>query len=1050
MHQTLKKSVNSGLALGLALFWIVNASAQVDFRRDVQPILSNKCYACHGPDANTREGGFRLDVKESAFGEADSGERPIVAKKPQDSELIRRIQSTGYDQMPPANVEKQLTAAEKKILKQWIAEGAKWQGHWAFEPIQRPALPKVAKKAWPKNGIDYFVLSKLEKAGRFPQAEASRETLIRRVSFDLTGLPPTPSEIDAFLKDKSDNAYEKVVDRLLASSRYGELLASRWLDAARFADTNGYQNDFSRHMWPWRDWVIRAYNQNMRFDRFVIEQIAGDMLPNATLSQKIATGFNRNHRTVTEGGSIEQEWLVENVVDRVETTATVFLGLTMGCARCHDHKYDPISQKEFYQFFAYFYNVEERGFHSERRGNVPPFVKVTGPAHTKKLAEFDRQIKELKQQLSSIKQSLSKKQLAWEASFANKEHPSPPNDQTVSVFAGGQSSIPKPIEKRISAKPKSAKKTPFGNSIQISGKDRSQFDLADAFPFNGSRAFSVSVWVRPRKFGAIISRMDAGNNYRGFDMLINPDGKMSVHLIHEWPRNAIKVTTKESLRHLQWQHVSVVYDGSAKAKGLQVFVNGRKVAVNVNVNALRGSTLTKHPTWLGYRSYTKRFAGLITDLRIFDRQLKTTEIAALIQKPVGEIVKIDRKKRNVEQQEAVDDIFRATFANEFAEAERKIKAKRQERQKFDQSVPTTMVMKERAKPRDCFVLKRGQYDQPDKSQRVFPATPEFLPKPKAKTPANRLGLARWLIDPKNPLTARVAVNRYWQRMFGTGLVGTPEDFGVQAPLPSHPELLDWLASEFVRSRWNVKAMQKMIVMSATYRQSSYVSPAAYRADPKNEWLARGPRFRLSAEQLRDNALLVSGLLVEKIGGPSIKPYQPSGLWRELAGGAGQGPYKMDAGEKIYRRSLYIYRKRTVPPPSMTTFDGGSREICQVSRPRTNTPLQALALLNDPTYLEAARVLAERALTLENKNVDERIAFMFRRATSRSPKDEELILLKRSLENKLRYFEARQKAAREAIAAGKSKPNTRLQATDLAAYMSVASVILNLDETLTKE
>ncbi len=1032
----------------VGVFWVAGLDAQVDFRRDVQPILSNKCYTCHGPDEKTREGGFRFDLKESAFGEADSGERPIVPKDVDASEMIRRIHAEGSDRMPPADQEKQLTANEKKILKQWIVQGAPWQRHWAFEPIQKPKLPPVANKAWVRNGIDHFVLSKLESAKRSPKSAAAKETLIRRVTFDLTGLPPTPAEIDAFLKDNSANAYEKVVDRLLASPQYGEQMAARWMDAARFADTNGYQNDFSRHMWPWRDWVIRAYNDNKRFDRFVIEQIAGDMLPKATLAQKIATGFNRNHRTVTEGGSIEQEWLVENVVDRVETTATVFLGLTMGCARCHDHKYDPISQKEFYQFFAYFYNVDERGFHSERRGNVPPIVKVRDPNHDRKLAEFDSQIEEIKKDIERIKKSLAEKQKAWESEFSGKKLVSAPRDQVVSIFADGQMAS-QPVKKRIAAKPKSISQSAMGQAIKISGKDNSQFDLGDIYPFDGTKSFSVSAWVRPKKFGAIISRMNAGNNYRGFDMLINPDGKMSVHLIHQWPKNAIKVTTKESFRHFQWQHVTVTYDGRSKSSGLKIYLNGREVKFDVNVDALRGTTLTKHPTWLGFRSYTKRFAGLITDMRFFNRSLKPSEIELLVQHPVQRLVRIEKRRRNVDQQSAIDDIFRVSFAGKFAEAERRLKNKQKQRRVFDASVPTTMVMKEREKPRECFVLKRGQYNQPDKSQRVYAATPSFLPKPAQGVPNNRLGLAKWLVDPANPLTARVAVNRYWQHFFGTGLARTPEDFGVQSSMPTHPRLLDWLATQFVRSGWNVKAMQKMMVMSSTYRQSSSATRKEFLSDPQNEWLARGPRFRLSSEQIRDSALAVSGLLNKTIGGPSIKPYQPAGLWRELAGGAGQGPYKMDPDDRIYRRSLYIYRKRTVPPPTMTTFDAGSREICQVSRPRTNTPLQALALLNDPTYLEAARVLAEKAM-LSNPQTEQRLKYMFRRATSRWPNNKELLILKRSIDRYTKRFAENPDAARATIAVGRSKPNPKISPHELAAYMSVASIILNLDETITKE
>jgi hypothetical protein len=783
------------LLLSLAVVALASTKARsnppaVRFSRDILPILSQNCFQCHGPDEKARKAKLRLDNRQGAL-------RVITPGNIAASELFRRISSDDPDErMPPAKTNRVLTGTQKDLLRRWLDEGAEWGKHWAYETPVRPALPHVNRRSWASNPIDHFILARLEKEGLSPSPETAREILIRRVCLDLTGLPPTPREVAAFLADHSPAAYEKLVDRLLASERYGERMALDWLDDARFADTNGYQNDFARTMWPWRDWAIAAYNRNLPYDRFVMEQLAGDMLPGATLQQKIATGFNRNNRTVTEAGSIDEEWRVENAVDRVETTATVFLGLTMGCARCHDHKYDPISQKEFYSFFGFFNSVNEKGVYTEQPGNVPPLVHLGAP-------EDERRLRQL----------------------------------TASLAAADKAA----------------------------------------------------------------------------------------------------------------------------------------------------------------RDYQKGDAAL------FAREAR-----------------------------AAADKFR----REKAELEKKI--------------PSVMVMEDLPSPRATFVLKRGRYDMPDKNEKVEPGVPACLSPMPAGTPHNRLGLARWLVDPANPLTARVAVNRFWQRYFGTGLVKTTENFGLQGEPPSHPELLDWLAREFIRTGWDMKAMQKLIVMSAAYRQSSKATPELLQRDPENRLLARGARLRLPAEVLRDNALAVSGLLVEKVGGPSVRPYQPAGLWEELAGGAGEGPYVQDKGPGLYRRSLYIYRKRTVPHPTMATFDAPSREVCFVKRARTNTPLQALELLNDVTYVEAARHLAELMLTEGGATSEQQIAFAFRRATAKAPEATELRVLKRGLERYRRTFQNDPEKARQFIRQGDSPANDKLDSAELAAYSAVASVILNLDETITKE
>jgi hypothetical protein len=754
--------------------------ATIDFRREILPIFAENCFTCHGPDSKMRKADLRLDVKEVAL---RTGDPVIVPGKSAESELLRRIKSRDPEEMmPPPKSGKSLSERQIESLAKWIDAGAHWSQHWAFEPVHRPALPVVHVDHLSANPIDRFVQSRLEAEGIASSPMADRVTLLRRVYLDLIGLPPLPAEVDAFLADAAPGAYERLVDGLLASPHYGERMAMDWLDGARYADTNGFQNDFARTMWPWRDWVIAAFNRNTPFDQFVIEQLAGDLLPGATLAQRIATGFNRNNRTVTEAGSIDEEYRIENAVDRVETTATVFLGLTMGCARCHDHKYDPVSQVEFYQFLGFFNNINEKGVYTETRGNVPPLIKLPTEDDHRRLA--------------------------------------------------------------------------------------------------------------------------------GFEIALS----------------------------------------AAKVSGDKAWID-----------------------------------------------------------------KVNKAKSDIENE-----------------------------------ITSVMVMEDAPQPRDLFPLKRGRYEMPDTSRKLEPGVPSCLPPLPAGLARNRLALAKWLVSPSNPLVSRVAMNRIWQHHFGVGLVKTAENFGIQGEPASHPELLDCLASELVESGWNVKAMHRLIVTSATYRQSSRATPALLARDPENRLLARGPRFRLSAELVRDNALAATGILVAHIGGASIKPYQPQGLWEELAGGAGEAPYVQDKGPRLYGRSLYIYRKRTVPHPIMATFDAPSREICQVQRPRTNTPLQALELLNDVTYVEAARDLAQLAIMRGGSSPEERIIFAFRRALARTPLPKEVDLLRRGFERYLQTYRGDPGAASKLIRHGESAPASSIEPALLAAYTATASVILNLDETITQE
>jgi len=1069
-------------------------TTKVDFDREIRPLLSDRCFRCHGPNEKDRKGGFRLDQEKSALGTAESGERPIVPGKPESSELIRRITADDASQrMPPQDSGKTLSKAEIELLRRWIREGAAWRQHWAFVRPARPAEPTVKNSHWAASAIDRFVLARLEAEGLKPSPQASRETLIRRLSFDLTGLPPTPKEIDAFLADTSDQAYEKVVDRLLASPHYGERMASEWLDGARYADTNGYQNDFAREMSLWRDWVIQAYNSNMRYDEFVIEQLAGDLLPNATQSQRVATAFLRNNRSVTEAGSIEEEWHAENMIDRVETCSTMLMGLTMGCARCHDHKYDPISQREFYRFLAFFNSTKDRGFYSETRGNTGPTVQVIRPDDQRRIDEFDAAIGKAEQSVAAARAGDDLQFAKWIQTIRDKPPAKPlpvasvrlslsgdlriassketqREDKSLSENRRGLAHFAMPCEQNVPV-PLSAdgsrigSKAPLasypggkphwadglsGKVLELSGKAKSSVDIGDAVQVKRDGAFSLACWVRPDAAGALWSKMDDAADFRGFDTLVLDDGRIEFHMVNHWMDNAVKVTTKQNLRMGQWSHVCVTYDGSSKVEGVKIYLDGRQAPLQTNADSLSATIDTPQPFRLGRRSKSLYFNGALTDFRFYDRFLTADEIESFVPSMLAASVKAlgppDSIDKNTEK--TLRDYFESHVADSaVAKATDALAKLHAEKAAFLKAIPTVMVMEEMEKPRPTYLLKRGQYDAPDKSHALDPGVPEFLPPLPMGAPTNRLGLARWLVDPANPLVARVEVNRLWQRLFGAGLVTTPDNFGSQGEPPVYPELLDWLATELVRLGWDLKALEKEIVMSATYRQSSVVTAELAKRDPENRLLARGPRHRLSAEEIRDNALAVGGLLSLKIGGPSVKPYQPAGLWEELAGGAGQGPYQQDSGENLHRRSLYTYRKRTVPHPTTSTFDAPTWETCTAKRSRTNTPLQALALLNDETYVEAARGLAQRMMHDGGNEISGRLHYGFRLATGRQPSDKEI---ERLITAYHRYHESFQKdpaSAQNLLSVGEFRADAHLEAAELATYATVGSILLNLDETI---
>jgi hypothetical protein len=822
-------------------------------------------------------------------------------------------------------------------------------------------------------------------------------------------------------------------------------MAIDWLDGARYADSNGFQNDFSRDMYPWRDWVIKAFNENMPFDQFTIEQLAGDLLTNATDQQRIATGFNRNHRSNTEGGSIDEEWRIENIVDRVETTGSVFLGLTIGCARCHDHKYDPITQKDFYRFFAFFNSTKDRGFYEETRGNAGPQVSLATEESKKHVAKYEEDIAEKEAQLRIETKAVGAAHARWRKKLTSGAFSIPSEKTAFHLELQGNVD---PLDFDAARNVQWEEEGFTGKSAIFSGEDQSYIDAGQAVSFERDRPFSVAVWIYPERGGAIFSKTDESDSMRGVDLQVKSDGKIQANFIHKDGEDALRIVTNSRIRFDTWSHIGLTHDGSGTGKGVAIYINGVEAKTTSDLNKLTGSIKTDQPLRIGGRSASDFLKGRLSDFRFYDTamgaetmsNLMKGTLSALLPETLSDYHKdlIEKLKESrlelsvVDAQQAVDKIERGR--DEYVK----------------RNVPTVMVMEEMESPRMTYRLVRGQYDAPDESEALSPDILSFLPPMDSDLPRNRLGLAQWLVSPENPLTARVMVNRLWQKMFGDGIVRTAENFGTQGDVPNNPELLDWLATEFVRLDWDLKAIQKTIMMSATYRQDSGASADLRKRDSENLLYARGPRFRMQSELVRDNALAVSGLLIRKVGGPAVKPYQPAGMWQELAGGASQGPYKADKGEDLYRRSLYTYRKRTVPHATMSTFDAPSFEVCYVRRGRTNTPLQALAMLNDTTYVEAARNLAERMINDGGKSPKKRIAHGFRLATGRYPSERELSVLERGYLGYETMYAQNPERAQQYISHGDSKPDKTIDAGKLAAYSTVASVILNLDETITKE
>jgi Protein of unknown function (DUF1553)/Protein of unknown function (DUF1549)/Concanavalin A-like lectin/glucanases superfamily/Planctomycete cytochrome C len=1063
----------------------------VDFNFHVKPILSDRCFKCHGPDDRARKAGLRLDLKDGAFGELRSGRRAIVPGRTHRSELVRRITSADPKVlMPLPESHLTLNEYEKAVLIRWIEQGAEWKPHWSFIRPPEPALPPVRTHGWTRNEIDRFVLAAMEPKGLRPAPEASRETLIRRVTFDLTGLPPTIDEIDAFLSDQSPDAYERVVDRLLASPRYGERVATEWLDLARYADSHGYQDDGMRTMWPWRDWVISAFNRNLPFDQFVTWQLAGDLLPSPSDEQLLATGFNRNHMQSQEGGIVSEEYRTEYVVDRVNTLGRALLGISVECARCHDHKYDPITQKDYYRLFSFFNNVNETG-QVPYSGVASPTLMVRDVSTETTLAAIRQRMRALEGETRADNPAFDDGFAAWLASGAASSR------VTISSLPGLIAYLPldkaehtleyTKVDPKTREKPKLEPVVTFANvatprqrgtlggdkdriPTSVAGKvgnaltlvGDSYISVGEKFAFfERHQPFSFALWFRIDQRGAagpLVTRSGGiFNGNRGYEVLLRADGTFAAGLHHVAPDNSMEIETQRPASVGTWHHLALTYDGSSRAGGIRLFLDGQAADSRVTIDNLQSSIIYAQnkgswgdppPLRLGRRHDETLQDVSVDEFRVYDRQLTSFEVAVLggAPDPIGQVLAIPAADRSAAQGTALREHYLLRVDPAFAQAFGALTTARGKENDLLTSLTEVMIVRELPTPRPAFVLARGAYDAP--TEAVTPGPPQALGDLPAGSPPNRLGLARWLLDPSHPLTARVVVNRYWALLFGQGIVSTPADFGSQGRLPTHPELLDWLATSFVKSGWDLKALQKRIVTSATYRQSSVTDPTLVALDPANEWLARGPSYRLSAEQIRDAALAASALLVGTIGGPSVYPYQPPGLWEALAT-RNATTYTQGRGDALHRRSLYTVWKRSSPPPSAISFDAAERLFCTVNRQRTNTPLQALVLLNDPQYVEASRAIAERVMKQGGVTPRDRIAFAFRLITSRPPRPEELALLETLYREEHAGFAQDPRRAIKLLSVGEHRRDPAFAAAESAAYAVVASTLLNFDEAVIK-
>ena len=1030
------------------------SSERPEYNRDVRPILAENCFACHGPDSASRKAGLRLDKRASAI-EAEA----IIPGHPEKSALIERIfMANPRKLMPPAKTHKKLTAAEKEILKRWIAQGAEYQPHWSLIAPKRPQVPQVKNRAWVRNPVDAFILAELEKRGLKPAPEADRRTLARRLSLDLIGLPPEPAEVEAFVKDTAPDAYERYVDRLLKSPHWGEHRGRYWLDAARYADTHGIHFDNYREMWAYRDWVINAFNRNLAFDRFTIAQLAGDLLPNRTLDQQVATGFNRCNITTNEGGAISEEYLVFYTRDRMETVAQTWLGLTAGCAVCHDHKFDSLPQREFYQMAAFFNNTTQGAMDGNIK-DTPPVVLVPRMEDRPRWDVISKDLAEVRKLAEARKQAARADFTKWLAAAKREQILAQLPADALRLHLPLNEGKGKAIHLTADGKPETI--TLKGGIGWDAGhvaaktfisKPGATLTLPNAGDFEKDKGFTYSAWVRiPRRgtTGAVVARMDDKNDFRGWDLWIEGD-RFGTHIIHKWPQDAIKVVGQTQLQPNRWYHLCVTYDGSGKATGVKLYLNGNPEPMNVNQNSLRNTIRTKVPLKLAQRHSTSEIKNLrVQDVRLYGRTLsgldakrvaQTTRAAYLATRPAG--------KRTPAEQNELFDWWLVGMDHTYLSLAERLSRLAQEEAAIKARGTVAHVSQEKPGEPTAYVLFRGDYDK--RRDLVKARTPSALPPMPADLPRNRLGFAKWLLRAEHPLTARVTVNRFWQQIFGTGIVRTCGDFGVTGELPSHPELLDWLAVEFRETGWDVKRFFKMLVTSSTYRQSAVTTKERLAKDPHNRLLSRGARYRLDAEMIRDYALATSGLLVRKLGGPSVKPYMPEGVWEAVGMiGSNTRDYRRDKGEALYRRSMYTFWKRAAPPASMDILNAPNRETCTTRRELTNTPLQALVTLNDTQFVEAARHLAQRTLKEGGAKLESRLNFLAKRLLARPFRTEEVQVITGSLNDLLAHYRARPTDASKLLAVGESRADASLDAPTLAAWTMLANQLMNLDEVLNK-
>ncbi len=1060
----------------------------VDYNLHIKPILSDRCFKCHGPDKSKVEAGLQLTNAEGATEKLKSGRQAIVGGNINRSELVKRILSKDPEEiMPSPKSHLELSNEEKALLVKWVQQGGEYKEHWAFAKIENPDVPKVQEEKWVKNPIDNFVLAKLEEKQIKHSVAADKATLLRRVSMDITGLPPTVKELDDFLKDNSPNAYEKVVDRLLKSPHYGEKIGVDWLDLGRYADSHGYQDDGMRNAYPWRDWVIEAFNKNLPYDKFVTYQLAGDLLPNATREQKLATCFLRNHPQTQEGGVVDEEYRTEYVIDRVGMFGKAFLGLTVECARCHDHKYDPIAQKEFYQLSAFFNNNNESGI-IPYNGEASPTVIMPTP-------DIEAKLKYIRTQIVPQENAIKPSQSIYKANFKkwlveaqkNPEKYAISKKQLVADFPFERNTIK--TDKYIDGKTKKQviKKSPaayqnmavdsinayisgdwdrrpkfikgvVGNGLLLRGE--CGIDLHRELDFERNQPFSISLWMnamKPGQHGPIYNSANGEfEGHRGYRCWLLKDGTLQVSFSYVWPANCIDFVTTEKITYKKWQNIVLTYDGTSKASGIKLYLDGKEMQRNLLVDNLtksmkhgeHNSHWTDLPLMIGkeFRETLDNFA--IDEFKIYERQLAPIEVEGIAKnkEQISAILTTPKKDWTEQQYYALFDYYRLNFDPYFDVYSRNLIKLRAKETQLITDEKEVMVMSELKTPRKTFIHNRGAYDALGEEvsvgviNRILPFDDKF--------PRNREGLAQWLLDKRNPLFARVAVNRFWQTYFGFGLSKTSDDFGNQGEMPSHPELLDWLATQFRESGWDVKAMQKLIVMSATYQQSSEKRKDLMEIDSENRLLARGASYRYAHEQIRDAVLAGSGLLVEKIGGPSVYPYQPAGIWEALAT-RNATSYKQNHGDSLYRRGIYTIWKRSSPPPSAITFDATERYFCVVKRQKTSTPLQSLVMMNDPQYNEAARKLAERMMREGGTTQEGRITLAYKAMESRYPRKEEVNILNEMYQEELSDIQKNPKRVKELLSVGESVIDKTLNQNELAANTVLAMTLINFDGTVVK-